>query len=131
MIYFRIVYNSFFIAMSIALTLFKNFWLQQRANIGYLFLLSWVLLMLVFTLVFRNRGKYFGLLFTVVNIVICSVYSLTLYGIARIQIIPASLIREGLPLGRTPFSTINTALIIFMLLGLLIIVYNSLKKGAI
>lgn len=128
MIYFRIVYNSFFWALSLALTLFQNYWLQMRVNTGHIFLIAWPVLILLFIFIFRKNKQRFGLPFTIINVFVCCIYVLTLYGLQRIQIVPASILREGLHLGRIPFGTINAAVGIFILVGLLVVIYSSIRR---
>ncbi|WP_089983394.1 hypothetical protein [Clostridium sp. C105KSO13] len=42
------------------------------------------------------KKREIGTIFSIVNIIFCMVYSYTLYGGKRLQVVPASILREGM-----------------------------------
>lgn len=112
--------------MLIALTCFNNTWLQMRVNTGYIFYAGWVVLTVLLGIILRKREP--GLRFSLINLVICTVYSIFLYGWKRLQIVPASIIREGIHQGTIKFSVINTAVFVFIVLGMAIILLDAIKQ---
>lgn len=130
--YIKIIYNSFLWAMVIAITCFKNEWLQMRVNMGYILAASFILLVVVLTLVFRKRVCKMNTVFTVSNLIVCTVYGMIVYGFQRLQIVPAALIREGIHQTRIPFSTINIVLLLVVVVGVIFIgtidILRSKKK---
>ena len=70
---FKIVYNSFLWAMTMAILCFKNEWLQMRVNTGYIFGGLLILSTMVVLFVFRKQEVVFNSLFTAGNLIICSV----------------------------------------------------------
>ena len=99
---FKIVYNSFLWAMTMAILCFKNEWLQMRVNTGYIF----------------------GGLLILSTVVIWFV----LYGSERMKVVPAALVREGIHQTRIPFSKINLILCIITVAGMFIIGLNDILK---
>lgn len=125
---FKIVYNSFLWAMTIAILCFKNEWLQMRVNTGYIFGGLLILSTMVVLFVFRKREDVFHSLFTAGNLIICSVIGLLMYGGERMKVVPAALVREGIHQTRIPFSKINLILCIITVAGILIIGLNDILK---
>ncbi len=125
---FKIVYNSFLWAMTIAILCFKNEWLQMRVNTGYIFGGLLILLTMVVLFVFRKREDVFNSLFTAGNLIVCSVIGLIMYGGERMKVVPAALVREGIHQTRIPFSKINLILCIITAAGILIIGLNDILK---
>lgn len=125
---FKIVYNSFLWAMTIAILCFKNEWLQMRVNTGYIFGGLLILSTMVVLFVFRKREDVFNSLFTAGNLIICSVIGLLMYGGERMKVVPAALVREGIHQTRIPFSKINLILCIITVAGILIIGLNDILK---
>jgi len=71
-----------------------------------------------------------GLRFTLINAGVNIVYGITLYGSKRIQVVPAAIIREGLPVGRIPFDIINSGFLIFIIVGILVIAFGQNKPSS-
>lgn len=128
MYYWEMIYNTFFWAFGIVLTLFNNTWIQMRVNLGLVFFLLWLGLCLLGLVLFRHRRQVPGLLFSAVNLAVCSGYCLLSYGLKRLLVVPAALIREGLGLPVLPFATINYVLAGFILIGFLFILYAGIKR---
>ena len=125
---FKIVYNSFLWAMTMAILCFKNEWLQMRVNTGYIFGGLLILSTVAVWFVFRKRGNVFNSLFTAGNLVVCSAIGLVLYGSERMKVVPAALVREGIHQTRIPFSQINLILCIITVAGMFIIGLNDILK---
>lgn len=125
--YFIGIYNSFLWAMVVALTCFKSQWFEMRVNIGYVFFISFIIL----SCIFINTMKWYKVktnkMFTIINIVVSFVYSILLYGMDRLKVVPASIVREGIHLNKIPFSTINIVLSTIIILGLAIIIVFDKK----
>ena len=125
---FKIVYNSFLWAMTMAILCFKNEWLQMRVNTGYIFGGLLILSTVAAWFVFRKRENVFNSLFTAGNLVVCSAIGLVLYGSERMMVVPAALVREGIHQTRIPFSQINLILCIITVAGMFIIGLNDILK---
>ena len=125
---FKIVYNSFLWAMTMAILCFKNEWLQMRVNTGYIFGGLLILSTVAVWFVFRKRENVFNSLFTAGNLVVCSAIGLVLYGSERMKVVPAALVREGIQQTRIPFSKINLILCIITVAGMFIIGLNDILK---
>ena len=125
---FKIVYNSFLWAMTIAILCFKNEWLQMRVNTGYIFGGLLILSTMVVLFVFRKQEVVFNSLFTAGNLIICSVIGLLMYGGERMKVVPAALVREGIHQTKITFSKINLILCIITAAGILIIGLNDILK---
>ena len=110
---FRIVYNSYLWAMTIAILCFKSEWLQMRVNTGYIFGGLLILSTVVIWFVFRKRENVFNSLFTAGNLIVCSLMGFVMYGAERIRI---------------PFSRINLILCIITAAGILIIGLSDIFK---
>ena len=124
----NIIYNSFLWSMVIAITSFKSEWLEMRVNIGYIFFGTLILLSVILSLISRRKGLKLGGIFTTVNLFICIIYSMILYGFQRLKVVPASIIREGIHQNKIPFSRINWILLIILILGLVIIIIFDKSK---
>lgn len=125
-----IIFNSILWAMSIALSCFKSEWLEMRVNIGYIFFASALTLSLILFIALKKKSRKLNLKFTLINSIIMFFYGIFLYGFKRIQIVPASIIREGIHQTRIPFSTINNVILIFLICGIIYLIVDEflLKK---
>lgn len=130
MIYVKILFNSMLWAMAIALGCFKSEWLEMRVNIGYIFFASIIILSIISFIIQKNKPIKFDLKFTLINTSIMFAYGIFLYGFKRIQIVPASIVREGLHQTKVPFSLINNIFLIIIVCGIIIIILDEilLKK---
>lgn len=126
--YLKIMYNAFLWALVFAITCFKSEWLEMRVNIGYILFIAFGVLTLIFSIYLRKKNLQFGFKFTIINIVICFIYGNFIYGFKRLQVVPASIIREGINITRVPFSKINLILLIILILGLLLILFSDRKE---
>lgn len=121
--YLSSVYNSFIWSMIIAISSFKIEWLEMRVNIGYIFFISLIILSISTVIAVKKEKAKFNKIFTSLNLVICSIYGITLYGFNRIKIVPASIIREGIHENKLSFSSINTILLLIIIIGFFMIVF--------
>lgn len=119
--YLSAVYNCFPWAMTIAITCFRSMWLQMRVNTGYIFLGGWLFLTATLCIIFRKKQRAFGLIFTAFNLLICTLYAYVLYGWKRMQVVPASIIREGLHQSTLKFAVINRFILILLVVGIVLI----------
>jgi len=127
--YLNIIYNSFLWALVIAITSFKSEWLEMRVNIGYIFFGTFILLSVILSTIPRRKQLKLSSIFTTANLFLCTIYAMLLYGFQRLKSVPASIIREGIHINKTPFSIINWVLLIIIILGLfLIIIFNKSKQ---
>ena len=126
--YLNIIYNSFLWSMVIAITSFKSEWLEMRVNIGYIFFGTLILLSAILNLISRRKGLKLSGILTTANLLLCIIYSMTLYGFQRLKVVPASIIREGIHQNKIPFSRINWILLIILILGLVIIIIFDKSK---
>lgn len=118
--YFFAFYNSFLLSLTISILCFSSEWLEMRINVGYIFLaLLATLFILILNINRRNEVKQrFAL--SLGNMIIFIVVGILFYGMKRIFIVPASIIREGLHITSVSFGAINAILIVFSLIGLLL-----------
>lgn len=125
-----IIFNSILWAMAIALSCFKSEWLEMRVNIGYIFFASTFILSIILFIALKKKSRKLNLKFTLINSIIMFFYGIFLYGFKRIQIVPASIIREGIHQTRIPFSTINNVILIFLICGIIYLIVDEflLKK---
>ncbi|HBI91385.1 MAG TPA: hypothetical protein DDY58_02500 [Terrisporobacter glycolicus] len=126
--YLKIMYNAFLWALVFAITCFKSEWLEMRVNIGYILFIAFGVLTVIFSIYLRKKNLQFGFKFTIINIVICFIYGNFIYGFKRLQVVPASIIREGINITRVSFSKINLILLIILILGLLLILFSDRKE---
>ncbi|MCC3865888.1 hypothetical protein K0040_16650 [Terrisporobacter petrolearius] len=126
--YLKIMYNAFLWALVFAITCFKSEWLEMRVNIGYILFIAFGVLTAIFSIYLRKKNLQLGFKFTIINIVICFIYGNFVYGFKRLQVVPASIIREGINITRVPFSKINLILLIILILGLLLILFSDRKE---
>lgn len=127
--YLKIIYNSFLWAMTAATLCFKNEWLQMRVNTGFIFFGLFAVLSVVFCMIFRKKEVRFNWLFTLCNLVVCTLVGLLAYGFDRMKVVPAALLREGIHQTRIPFAQINTVLLGCTLAGAIVIVAVDLLKN--
>lgn len=125
--YFSILYNSFLWALVVSITCFKNEWLEMRVNIGLVLFVVWLVLFAA-TLLMRKKSVKFGFSFSAINLVVCVNYALFLYGVRRVAVVPASIIREGLHVTNISFSSINIALVVFLLVGICLMFAEKIQR---
>lgn len=126
--YLKIAYNAFLWALVVAITCFKSEWLEMRVNVGHILFITFAVLTIIFSIYLRKKDLKFNFKFTIINLVICFIYSVLMYGFKRLQVVPASIIREGIDITRVPFSKINMAILIILILGLLLILFSDIKE---
>lgn len=124
----KVMYNSFLWALMIAITCFKSEWLEMRVNVGYILFGAFIILSIISS-IYCNKKKYkLNTKFTLINLIICFIYSIILYGFKRLQIVPASIIREGINMTRVPFSKINSILVVILIVGISTIFLSDRKE---
>ncbi|WP_434798978.1 hypothetical protein [Terrisporobacter vanillatitrophus] len=126
--YLKIMYNTFLWALVFAITCFKSEWLEMRVNVGYILFIAFGVLTVILTAYLRKKDLQLNFKFTIINIAICFIYGNFIYGFKRLQVVPASIIREGINMTRVPFSKINMILSIILILGLLLILLSDRKE---
>lgn len=126
--YLKTMYNTFLWALVFAITCFKSEWLEMRVNVGYILFITFVVLTVILSIYLRKKDLQLNLKFTIINIAICFIYGNFIYGFKRLQVVPASIIREGINMTRVPFSKINLILLIILVLGLLLILFSDRKE---
>ena len=128
--YITIIYNSFLCALTIATICFKNEWLQMRVNMGLIFFGLWIVLS-VAGAIFSKRKDFWNWKSTTANLIICTLIGILLFGFARMKVVPAALIREGLNQTKIPFHQINVVLLVITVAGYFSILIADLKKKRI
>ena len=126
--YLKIMYNTFLWALVFAITCFKSEWLEMRINVGYILFITFGVLTVILSIYLRKKDLQLNFKFTIINLVICFIYGNFIYGFKRLQVVPASIIREGINMTRVPFSKINMILLIILILGLLLILLSDRKE---
>lgn len=125
---FPILYNTFLWALVVAITSFKSEWLEMRINIGVILFATWFVLYMVVLLSQKKIGRI-GFAFSAINFVVCLSYGLLLYGVERLGVVPASIIREGLHVTKVSFLSINIMLCVFFLGGIIILFAEKFRKS--
>lgn len=125
---FRLLYNSFIWGILISILAFQNEWLEMRVNIG-VFIPLVMLLCLVIKMLLKKVGKEhimeLSLRDTIINVLICIVLSLGVLGLERIQVVPASIVREGMKVTNISFDSINIILLLLLIGGLLLCFFEK------
>lgn len=120
---FRLLYNSFIWGIFISILAFQNEWLEMRVNIG-VFIPIVMALCLIVGILLKKMGKehllQLNLTATIINVLACSIISLAVLGIERIQVVPASIVREGMKVTNISFDSINIILLLLLIVGLII-----------
>lgn len=115
------VYNAYLWALTAAALCYTSQWLQMRVNVGYVFFALFAVLVAT-TLVALRKRQPLGWRFTLANLITCSVVGLVAFGVRRMQVVPASLVREGLGMPRLPFATVNGVLAAVTVVGIVLVV---------
>lgn len=126
--YLKIMYNTFLWALVFAITCFKSEWLEMRINVGYILFITFGVLTVILSIYLRKKDLQLNFKFTIINLVVCFIYGNFIYRFKRLQVVPASIIREGINMTRVPFSKINMILLIILILGLLLILLSDRKE---
>ncbi len=124
----KIIYNSFLLSLTIATLCFSNTWLQMRANTGYIFFALLIVLVGIFYWIDKKKSCIPNAKFTIINIIVCTIIGLVVYGWRRMQVVSASLIREGIHQRSLSFSVINRTLLVIVVIGFGFILWSDYKK---
>lgn len=120
---FRLLYNSFIWGMLISILTFQNEWLEMRINTG-IFIPATMLLSLIVAMLIKKFSKLrilqLNLTITVLNVLVCTIIAIIVLGKERIQVVPAAIIREGIKEYNIDFFSINIALLIFLIFGIIL-----------
>ena len=120
----RQVYFSFIWAVALASVCFQSNWLEMRVNIG---LLLFIFAGIIYV---AQAAKNFApsLSVTAASLAFTASGGALLLGGERFIARPALMIREGLSFGSMPLSSINTALMIFLASGAILIIFDEMKN---
>lgn len=118
-------YNCSIWAMTIGLLLGLWLWLGMRVNLGLIFYAAWIFLTVVFCLIRKLR---FGWKFTSVNVAVCAVFNLLVFGVGKLSSLPAVRIREGLGQTRWHLGTVSLIWYGFLVLGLALILVVGIMR---
>lgn len=124
----KITYNSFLLSLTIATLCFSNTWLQMRVNTGYIFIALLFVLIGIFYWIDKKKSCIPNVKFTIINLIACTIIGLVVYGWKRMQVVSASLIREGIHQRSLSFSVINRILLVIVVIGLGFILWDDCKK---
>ena len=116
-----VIYNSLLWALTLAAVLFGSEWLEMRVNMAYILLAGWLVFFAAIWGLTRAKKWRISLALTAANTAACLALGLLVLGPGRLGVVPAAIIREGLHMGRLPFSTINTVLVVLLLAMLLVL----------
>lgn len=139
--YLRLVINSFFWGMVIALLAFQSQALEMMMNVGIIIPLVMVASVGIGILQKRANKKSlldFDANFIIKNAGICIALSFLILGfrtaVERIIVVPAAMIRELLQMSSISFDTINIVIFLFVLVGIMVSFYgeeNPIKELAL
>lgn len=117
-------YNSSIWAMTLGLFFGMWLWLEMRMNVGWIFYGSWILLTVVFCLIRKLR---MGWKFTSINVAVCAVLNLVVFGVNKLSTTPAVRIREGLG-QKWHLGTVSTIWYTYLAVGLVLILVVGIIK---
>lgn len=125
--FFTVLYNTLFWSLLVSFIMFKNTWIEMRINIGTVLFILWILFFIIFYKLYFIKNIF---KFSIINFIIFAILSLIILKPKGLIYIPSSIIREGLHLtGILNLNAINTVLIIFIILGILLIyIFRKLKR---
>lgn len=92
----------------------------MRVNVGWILGAGWLIFFVISLFLSKKYGWRWGFMFSLSNYLICTVYGIFLLGIARLSVVPAAIVREGLRITHTSFTVINCILLFFIGLVLLL-----------
>ena len=125
---FRLLYNSFILGIFISILAFQSEWLEMRVNIG-IFIPIVMLLCFAIGGLLEKLGKdhimELSLRTTIINLLLCIFISLGILGLERIQVVPASILREGMKVTDISFDSINVALLLLLVGGLVLCFFEK------
>ena len=119
--------NSMTIALTISIYLFNWMWLQMRVNVGYIFLALFILLFILFMFLSKKIADEKKFIYSILLFVVLFAINFIILGFAKLQIIPAAIVRNAIMQTRIPFGTINTFIIIYYIV-LLVLLFCFTKK---
>lgn len=109
-------YNAALWGMFISILLFQNTWLEMRVNLGWVFF-ALILVLFALQMFIRPLRRLCGnSTAATVSLIAVTTTCWLMLGTERSQIIPASIIREGLMMPRLSFRLINFAMDTFITL---------------
>lgn len=117
-------YNSSVWAMTIGLLLGLWLWLGMRANLGLIYYAAWFVLFVGFCFIRKLR---FGWKFTSINVAICAVFNLIVFGVDKLSALPAVRIREGLG-QKWHLGTVSTIWYGYLIAGLVLILVVGILR---
>lgn len=125
--FFTVLYNTLFWSLLVSFIMFKNTWIEMRINIGTVLFILWILFFIIFYKLYFIKNIF---KFSIINFIIFAILSLIILKPKGLIYIPSSIIREGLHLtGILNLNIVNTVLIIFIILGILLIyIFRKLKR---
>lgn len=125
---FRLLYNSFIWGIFISILAFQSEWLEMRVNIG-IFIPLVMLLCLAIGMLLKKMGKNhiieFSLKTTTINVLLCVFISLGILGVERIQVVPASIVREGMKVTNISFDSVNIILLLLLVGGFVLCYFEK------
>jgi len=125
---FRLLYNSFIWGIFISILAFQSEWLEMRVNIG-IFIPLVMLLCLAIRMLLKKMGKNhimeLSLKTTIINVLLCVVISLGILGVERMQVVPASIVREGMKVTNVSFDSVNIILLLLLVGGLVLCFFEK------
>lgn len=121
------IYNAAFVGMTLSIILGRWAWLNMRINMGWIFFGMWLIVAIVFCCVKKlNCGWRFTIVCVGANLIL-QVLMIGMKGMGRTI---ASRIREGLMMSSfVSFETINIAVTILAVLGLVLVLYLTTNKA--
>lgn len=130
--YLRLVINSFFWGMVIALLAFQSQTLEMMMNVGIIIPVV-VIASLGIGILQKRAGQKslldFDAIFIIKNTAICIAMAFLILGfrtaVDRILIVPAAMIRELLQISSVSFDTINIVIFLVVLVGIVISFYGE------
>ncbi|KAA8664583.1 hypothetical protein ACFHWD_09645 [Clostridium sp. MT-14] len=125
--FFSLIYNGFIWGLLLSIIAFQNEWLEMRINTGIIIPITMALCFIVYFIKSAKKHPLYkiGFKFSIFNLISCVLITILIIGTDRFQILPASIIREGIHYSSLSFSTVNLILSIFFITGLFIIFLSS------
>ena len=118
------IYNTSLWAMTISMLLGMWAWLAMRMNLGWVFYGGWVVFAIVLILI---RKLSCGWKFTCINVAVCAVINIVVFGFDKLKILPAARIREGIMMPTLKLSAVNTVMVAFLGIGFALVLFLNLR----
>ena len=105
--------NSMTFALGISMYLFNWMWLQMRVNVGYIFIILFLLFFIIYMFLSKKFTDRMKVMYSILLFIVLFIMAVAILGFDKVIVIAPAIIRNGIRLTRIPFHILNTFLIIY------------------